>query len=223
MDTSKTMVENVPIWIRLVGLDLKYWGQRALTKIAGLIGKPIKTDSATKLKERLVYARVMVEVPMNKTYPEFVMFENERGQIVEQQVQYEWKPILCPHCKNFGHNAEVCRKWLKEPETLKKLNSHKKEVPKVADNELKVVTHKSPKRNGGSPSIGHTESSNQFAELGEGKMVADEKALSNETNTEIEKRGSKAKQTAATSRPGEVVAGQVPINGRGGGNPPPNG
>ncbi|XP_070007274.1 uncharacterized protein [Nicotiana sylvestris] len=110
MEMSKIMVEQVPIWTWLVGLDLKYWGQAALAKIAGLVGKPIKADTATKGKDKLMYARVMVEMPMNKTYPDAILFENELGQIIEQTVEYEWKPTLCDHRRNYGHIKEHCRK-----------------------------------------------------------------------------------------------------------------
>src|SRR5688572_26648021 len=57
IEMSKIMVDKVPIWIRLPNLDLKYWGKAALTKIAGLVGKPIKADSATTTKEKLMFAR----------------------------------------------------------------------------------------------------------------------------------------------------------------------
>lgn len=89
MEINYRMVEQVPIWIRLVDLDLKYWGQTALTKIAGLVEKPVKANTATMMKEKLMYARVMVEVPLSKTYPELVLFENKVGQIIEQKVEYE--------------------------------------------------------------------------------------------------------------------------------------
>lgn len=32
------------------------------------------------------------------------------GRIVEQQVVYEWRPILCNKCKNFGHHEDECRR-----------------------------------------------------------------------------------------------------------------
>ncbi|XP_060217048.1 uncharacterized protein LOC132644468 [Lycium barbarum] len=52
----------------------------------------------------------MVEVPLNQKYPECVMFENEKGCITEQEIYYEWKPILCEHCKIYGHGKQNCRK-----------------------------------------------------------------------------------------------------------------
>ncbi|XP_019254992.1 PREDICTED: uncharacterized protein LOC109233561 [Nicotiana attenuata] len=102
------------MWIRFIGLDIKYWGQAALTKLAGLVGKPLKADRATTQKERLTFARVLVEVKPHQSYPNTIMFEDEKGRIVEQEVFYEWKPTLCEKCKNFGHEMNECRRFIKE-------------------------------------------------------------------------------------------------------------
>lgn len=74
----------------------------------------MKADTATTSKEKLMYARVMVEVPLNQLYPDMIMFENELGKVVEQEVEYEWKKTLCEHCKNFGHTKKTCRGLLRE-------------------------------------------------------------------------------------------------------------
>ncbi|XP_019236346.1 PREDICTED: uncharacterized protein LOC109216625 [Nicotiana attenuata] len=84
MEITKEQMEKIPIWVRFTGLDIKYWGKVALTKIAGLIGKPLKADTATTKTERLMYARVLVEVKLNQQYPISIKFENEVGKIVEQ-------------------------------------------------------------------------------------------------------------------------------------------
>lgn len=62
IDVNKEKVYKILVWIRLKGLDIKYQGKVAFTKIAGMIGKPLKDDKATTNKERLAFARVLVEV-----------------------------------------------------------------------------------------------------------------------------------------------------------------
>ncbi|KAF3658614.1 hypothetical protein FXO38_04672 [Capsicum annuum] len=86
---TKEKVTKVLAWIRLPGLNIKYWGKGTLTKIAGLVGKPLKADRATKNKERMTYARILVELPLDKIYPIGIMFKNEQRRIVEQLVEYE--------------------------------------------------------------------------------------------------------------------------------------
>lgn len=53
-----------------------------------------------------MYATVMVEVTLIKTYPEYVMFENDLGQIIEPEIEYEWKPLICQQCKLFEHTDQ---------------------------------------------------------------------------------------------------------------------
>lgn len=60
--------------VRLMDLELKYWGQNTLMKLVGLILKPIKTDRATAMKELLSYAGVMVEMSIEEEFPEVLTF-----------------------------------------------------------------------------------------------------------------------------------------------------
>lgn len=71
------------------GHAVKYWGQNTLKKISSLVGSPIKTESATKSRERMAFFRVLVEVPINEEYPKEAKFENKVGKIIKQQVVYE--------------------------------------------------------------------------------------------------------------------------------------
>lgn len=91
-----------------------------LPKLAGLVGKPLKVDRATTQKERLTYAHVLVEVKPHKKYPNSIMFEDERGRIVEYEVFYDKKPILCGKCKKFGHEMQECRKLGKASKLARK-------------------------------------------------------------------------------------------------------
>ncbi|XP_056697705.1 uncharacterized protein [Spinacia oleracea] len=94
MDMEKEEVQVIPIWIQL-RLNFKYWGEKALFKIVGQIGKPVKRDSATINRDKLDFARVMVEVPMNQKLPESVSFVNEHGMTTQVELRYEWRPTLC--------------------------------------------------------------------------------------------------------------------------------
>jgi len=116
------VVEKIPVWIRLMNLDIKYWGQNALTKIAGMVGNPLKADRATTQKQRLQFARILVEVEPDQMYPDMVMFENECGAIIEQEVRYEWKPVFYKACGNFRHDIRECRKQLRQDKARVEIN-----------------------------------------------------------------------------------------------------
>ncbi|KAL2943499.1 putative glucan endo-1 3-beta-glucosidase eglC [Bienertia sinuspersici] len=64
----------------------------------------IKTvDRLTEQKERLAYARIMVEVDIQKELPDQIDFINEKGISMVQTIEYEWRPNLCcPRATNPG-------------------------------------------------------------------------------------------------------------------------
>lgn len=109
MDMAKINLVTVPTWIQLPNLPIRHWGSNCLAKIVELVGKPIKPDLATQHKERLAYARYLVEVPMDARLPDYITFENKKGEIMEQTVQYEWRPVMCKQCKKMGHVEKFCK------------------------------------------------------------------------------------------------------------------
>uniref|UniRef100_A0A803QHT0 Reverse transcriptase domain-containing protein n=1 Tax=Cannabis sativa TaxID=3483 RepID=A0A803QHT0_CANSA len=113
---KKEDVKNVPIWIQLEVLELKYWGEKSLFKIVGQMGKPIMIDAITRERERLSYPRILIEVSMDQTLPEMLEFEDEHGWNTSIGVKYEWKPSICTHCSGLGHVAAEYRKRSKKIE-----------------------------------------------------------------------------------------------------------
>lgn len=97
------MDDKILVQVWLTRLDLKYWGKNTLTKIAEMVGNPLKTNKATSQKKNMTYAKVLVDIPLNKASPSTVKFKNEYGRIVKHEVVYERKPVLCTKCKNFRH------------------------------------------------------------------------------------------------------------------------
>lgn len=149
---DKDDVSNVPIWIKLPQLPFKYWGERSLFKIAGMVGKVIKMDQATKEKEKLNFARVMVEIGINDTLPDSIVFCNEHGNRMEQKVEYEWRPIQCTQCKGFRHELENCRNkggrkmWVKKGEVVKDKDGFQQigvRHKNVRQKETNIPTHNS--------------------------------------------------------------------------------
>lgn len=55
-------ISYIPVWIYLPNLPLECWNAASLGKITSKVGKPIITDRLMETKERLSYARVLVEV-----------------------------------------------------------------------------------------------------------------------------------------------------------------
>lgn len=74
------------------------------------MGNVVKMDQAAKNKDKLAFARVMVEVGINQELPDEVTFCIEHGNVVKQKIKYEWRPSFCTKCSGYGHEAAICTK-----------------------------------------------------------------------------------------------------------------
>ncbi|KAM6571046.1 hypothetical protein CsatA_015126 [Cannabis sativa] len=107
---SMKMVNSVPVWIRLNGLGLQYWGKKNLSALVSTIGKPIMIDKVTQERSMVKFARVLVDIEISDEPPKFISFINEKKQLVEQTIEYEWLPTTCAACAGLGHTVVHCNK-----------------------------------------------------------------------------------------------------------------
>jgi len=110
MDVHTKTIQSLPLWVQFSDLDVKYWGIESLSKLGSVLGIPIKTDRFTKEKTIIKYARLLIDIPLEGSFPEFIESFNDHEVLVRQQVVYEWKPVKCAHCHMYGHEEQVCRK-----------------------------------------------------------------------------------------------------------------
>lgn len=109
VELQENEFDYVPIWIHMPELPLKSWGKTCLEKIVGLVGTPVKPDTATSLRERVAYVRYLVEMKLDGDFPSTVSFINEKGILMEQVVTYEWRPVQCKACSKWGHVEKECK------------------------------------------------------------------------------------------------------------------
>ena len=109
LDTIR-LVRSVPLWIRLPNLGLQYWGQKCLSAMVSTIGKPIMVDKFTKERSMIRYERILDEMEVSDNPQSIIYFVNERGQVQEQIVEYDWLPIKCNNCKGYDHSMVDCKK-----------------------------------------------------------------------------------------------------------------
>ncbi|KAL2937871.1 3-octaprenyl-4-hydroxybenzoate carboxy-lyase [Bienertia sinuspersici] len=98
MDLTKEMVKTIPIWVK-IAVAFKYWGLRALEKIIKPVGKLIRVDETTVKREKLNYARILIEVQTEQAFPDQIKFYIERGNLESATINYDWLPITCSKCK----------------------------------------------------------------------------------------------------------------------------
>ncbi|XP_043700009.1 uncharacterized protein LOC122650678 [Telopea speciosissima] len=105
---SRKVETELPLWVRFYGLNLQYWGDRTLGRIASVLGRPICADKRTVRHERLSFARVCVSIQASDGLPTTIYIAQDDGTLVEQAVQYDWIPPLCSTCKVYGHVDASC-------------------------------------------------------------------------------------------------------------------
>ncbi|XP_062103925.1 uncharacterized protein LOC133815054 [Humulus lupulus] len=175
---SMRMVKSVPVWIRLNGLGLQYWGKNSLSAMVSTIGRPIMVDKVMQSRSMVKYARILVDMEISDHPLKSISFINERDQLTEQLVEYEWLPSKCAACSNLGHVMENCNKnnglsWRKKPtdengaKTDKNIFNAEEEIQQPSG-------YVSPApRAGNSSSIGEEERANSSLEQKVSKVSSD--------------------------------------------------
>ncbi|XP_021852855.2 uncharacterized protein [Spinacia oleracea] len=161
----KDEVKVAPIWIQLKNLELKFWGNRSLSKIVSSVGRFIQEDQATVHRDKLHFARVQVEVALSQTLPDCLKFQDEHGMVKTISIWYEWKPTVCDHCKLLGHIASDCRKKkMKKKWVAKSTTTNNNTVSLTVNSREEFVQASNPVRVRVSP-ISHVRVTNSFQAL----------------------------------------------------------
>lgn len=66
-----------------------YWTDNILKQIVGYLGTILMVDNATLTKTRMMYARVLVDMPFNDSFPEELFFSSKNEQLITQRVEYD--------------------------------------------------------------------------------------------------------------------------------------
>lgn len=134
MDIEKEEVKSVPIWVQMQ-LNFKYWGEKSLFKIVHQFGKPIKRDAATVNRDKLQFARVLVDMPLTQDLPSHTDFMDEHGVLTKVALTFEWNPTTCGKCKKMGHRTDECRSGSKRVWVQKQVVVPSVEAPIEVDQE----------------------------------------------------------------------------------------
>ncbi|CAN1146931.1 hypothetical protein LINPERHAP2_LOCUS15566 [Linum perenne] len=90
-------------WIRFPHLPIHLYHGQVLMALGNLVGKTVKIDSTTQTAERGKFARIAVEIDLDKPLPPVVLLDG-----AFQQVEYENLPQLCFDCGLVGHERLNC-------------------------------------------------------------------------------------------------------------------
>ncbi|XVF71896.1 hypothetical protein PTKIN_Ptkin12aG0077100 [Pterospermum kingtungense] len=99
---------KVPIWVHFKGIPLELFTKRGIGYLASAIRVPLYMDRFTIERKRLEYARVCIEVDMEKKIPRFIEAVRKNGKVALVEIIVPWKPAKCDECKEFGHSTNSC-------------------------------------------------------------------------------------------------------------------
>lgn len=123
-------LSKVPLWLHLLNVPLELFNREGLSYIASVIGRPLYMDSISAACKRLVYAKVCVEIDVEKEVPSTVKLVMRDSSISLISVEVPWFPTKCSTCNIFGHSAKTCSK------VGKKTWQVKKDLPSKANENL---------------------------------------------------------------------------------------
>lgn len=134
-------VSTMPAWINLLDLPLEIWNTNVIGKIVTKIGEPVSIDKVTFTKDRLAFARALVEIDASEELVREVKLKFASDKTRKQEVIYENEPKFCSICKVFGHTIISCRHknvqvdgGYKKPKQGQKAGAKAKQGQNIAEN-----------------------------------------------------------------------------------------
>ncbi|XP_075085157.1 uncharacterized protein LOC142168375 [Nicotiana tabacum] len=95
----------IPLWVRFPNLPLNCWSMKALSKLGSALRNPVYADECTTGSIRISYARMVIEMDVNKLLPRTVKLQDLNGKTIQQEITYDWEPSFCAKCLKIGHDC----------------------------------------------------------------------------------------------------------------------
>ncbi|XP_031104379.1 uncharacterized protein LOC116007853 [Ipomoea triloba] len=96
-------LKKMAVWVRLPELPAEYFRDDLIKLILENVGKPLKLDRTTLVKEKGRFARAAVEVDLNKPLVTEIWVRDS-----VQMVEYEGLHVVYFGCGVVGHREEAC-------------------------------------------------------------------------------------------------------------------
>ncbi|PWA61874.1 ATPase, F1/V1/A1 complex, alpha/beta subunit, Zinc knuckle CX2CX4HX4C [Artemisia annua] len=116
---EKGVITKVPVWVRFHRLPAVVYSEAGIKLIAEQVGRLMRMDEGTSAMcinpwGRNSYARCLIELSAVHDLLEYVEVDiplpNGKGHYTEYiDIEYEWWPPRCSHCKIFSHEEWMCQ------------------------------------------------------------------------------------------------------------------
>lgn len=107
LNLHKEDLKTMAIWIKFPSLNLACKTVNGLSKLASCIGIPFCMERLTASGSNPSHTRVLVDVSAESPLPDSLKFLC-KGNPLEQEVEYLWKPNACKNCHIFNHSTRFC-------------------------------------------------------------------------------------------------------------------
>lgn len=122
-------ITTMSVWVRIVGLPLRFYKEFTMRKIGRIIGSVIKIDKLTLSQIRGQFGRLCVEIDLQKPLIPYIVVEGETYGVV-----YEGISMICFNCGCFGHVKANCV-YQKQESPSSEVTIDKQVDPNLASND----------------------------------------------------------------------------------------
>ncbi|KAJ4882489.1 Uncharacterized protein Rs2_32582 [Raphanus sativus] len=101
-------ITSIPLWVTLKNIPAQLYSIFALEWIASGLGEPMLSHRPWLDPTMLGEAKVLVEIELDKPFPQKIAAWDKQGNYSMIDVEYTWLPSKCAKCGHLGHKAKRC-------------------------------------------------------------------------------------------------------------------
>lgn len=103
-------ISKIAAWVRFPDLPIEFYDQEFLTIMGNKIGKTLKVDLTTTMQTRGKFARVCVQVDLEKPLRAHYRLKGR-----PMRIEYEGIHLICFLCGKYGHEKDACIHLIRPP------------------------------------------------------------------------------------------------------------
>ncbi|KAF8117964.1 hypothetical protein N665_0007s0013 [Sinapis alba] len=137
-------ITSIQVWVKLKNIPSTLYSILGIEWIDSGLGEPMLSYKPWLDPTMLGEAKIMVEVELDKPFPQKVAAWDKQGDFSLVDVEYSWIPTSCERCGQLGHKSKRCLSIsddLKVPaETSQNANAAKRDEL-TSDNSVPTQDH----------------------------------------------------------------------------------
>ena len=108
-------ISTIPVWVTLKNIPSRLYSNPGISRIASALGAPMLTNKPRLDPTLMGEAKILVEVELDKQFPQKIALNDKRGTISLVDVEYSWIPTMCGKCGHLGHKDSRCLQKSAQP------------------------------------------------------------------------------------------------------------